>query len=296
MKPGQIAQFAHLSPFETVKEFNESMKQARYLHGHHFTKGEHAALFTLAQFSVKHIGVCHARIDKLVQASQTKKQARSTFERMLRKAKKYNILSVHHTIREKGGYSHNVYIFHRFDGAILTDRKKLSTPTPAITPTTNQPSETRSFKSLNSSKTIKDHLIQEIRIESLESLDFTFVPSYVPEPFVTAVKPFLNKAKEICSLWDRARIAHRNNQLKQPIDVQVYTVIQAFKESIYQLKSNQIKTSFTPYFYGTVNKLFYIEKRKENPVIEHWNWLDENHARIKSESFLTWLSGAQTGS
>ncbi|WP_227937162.1 hypothetical protein [Alkalihalobacillus deserti] len=295
MKPGHVSKFAHLSPFETVKEFNESMKQAQYLHGHHFTKGERTALFTLAQFSVKHIGVCNARIDKLVQASQTKKQAisRSTFERMLRKAKKYNILSVHHTIREKGGYSHNVYIFHRFDGAILTDRKKLPTPTPTITPTTNQPSETSSIKSI---KSLKNHLIQKIRIESVESLDYTFVPSNVPEPFVTAVKPFFNKAKEICSLWDRARLAHYSNRLSQPIDVHVYTVIQAFKQSIYQLKSNQIKTSFIPYFYGTVNKMFTTEKRKETPVVEHWNWLDTNEARIKSESFPAWLSGAQSGS
>ena len=35
---------------------------------------------------------------------------------MLRKARKFGILSIHHTIREKGDLSHNVYVFHRLDG------------------------------------------------------------------------------------------------------------------------------------------------------------------------------------
>ncbi|MDE5413979.1 hypothetical protein [Alkalihalobacterium chitinilyticum] len=53
MKPGHIDQFAHLSPFSSVKDFNESMKKARKRYEHHFTKGERIALLTLIQFSVK---------------------------------------------------------------------------------------------------------------------------------------------------------------------------------------------------------------------------------------------------
>jgi len=294
MKPGHVSQFSHLSLFQTVGEFNESMKQATYLHGHHFTKGERAALLVLVQFSVKYIGVCNARIDKLVKISQTKKQSisRSTFERMLRKAKKYNILSVHHTIREKGGYSHNVYVFHRFDGAILTDRNKLQTSAPASSPPTNQPTETRSIKSI---KPLNKDLKQEIRKETLDSLDFSFVPSSIPKPFVAAVKPFFKSAKEISSLWDRARMAHRSNQLSQPIEVHVLTVIEAFKQSIFQLKSNQIKTSFIPYFYGTLNKLFSTEKRKETPVTWHWNWLDQHETKMEKNAspFPSWLTELQ---
>ena len=94
MKSGHIKSFTHLSQFTSVQEFNESTKQALNLYGDHFTKKERIALFTLIQYSVKHFGICNARIDVLVAASNSDKTSlsRATFERMLRKAKSLHIL------------------------------------------------------------------------------------------------------------------------------------------------------------------------------------------------------------
>ncbi|WP_227937635.1 hypothetical protein [Alkalihalobacillus deserti] len=133
MKSGRIEQFTHLSEFKSVKEFNESMAAALDIHGHHFTKGERIAFIQLTRFCVKVIGVCNARICKLVQACQHTKGgiSRSTFERMLRKARFLGILSNYRTKRAKGGYSHSVYVFHRFDTSKpsqLNERETLENP------------------------------------------------------------------------------------------------------------------------------------------------------------------------
>src|SRR5699024_1369650 len=91
---------------------------------------------------------------------------------------------------------------------------------------------------------------KNLRQHAYESLDHTFVPSFVPQPFIIAVKPFFAQAKEICTLWERATIAYRTMNFEEPIDTYLPTIIQAFKETVYRSKKNKIKTSFIQYYYG----------------------------------------------
>ncbi|WP_078429805.1 hypothetical protein [Alkalihalobacterium alkalinitrilicum] len=279
MKSGHIDQFAHLSKFRSVKQFNETMKKVRKQYEDRFTKGERVALLTLIQYSVKIPGICNARICKLVQAAQTNNGviSRSTFERMLRKAKKLGIISIHHTTRQNGGYSHNVYVFHHFDGAHdqqLTDRQGAKRPDTPSNPTLEKAPKAPLFKT-------KEHKDKDLRQSSklnseitLEALNHTFVPSYVPEPFVKTVKPFFNRAKDICSLWDRITMAYRSMKFAQPIETLLPPIIQAFKETIYKYKQNFIKTSFIQYFYGTVVGKLAVEKRKRTAEEKSWGqWL-----------------------
>ncbi|OLO42382.1 hypothetical protein BTR23_03955 [Alkalihalophilus pseudofirmus] len=281
MKSGCIDHFAHLSEFNSVKQFNETIKKVREQHEHHFTKGEKIALLTLIQYSVKIPGICNARICKLVQAAQANNGeiSRSTFERMLRKAKSLGILSIHHTTRQKGGYSHNVYVFHSFDGAQgqqLTDRPTAKTPVKSSHPALEKAPKASLLKT-------KEHKDKDLRQSSkldseitLEQLDHTFVPSYVPTPFVKTVKPFFNRAKDICSLWDRTTMAYRSMKFAQPIETLLPTIIQAFKETIYKYKQNYIKTSFIQYFYGTVAGKLAVEKRKMTAEETSWgHWLKQ---------------------
>ncbi|MFC0469171.1 hypothetical protein ACFFHM_00950 [Halalkalibacter kiskunsagensis] len=261
MKSGHINQYTHLSEFQTVKDFNKSNKHVLELFGHHFTKGERIALLKLIQFSVKIPGVCNARIGKLVQSAQVDQGgiSRSTFERMLRKAKSLGIIRIHQTIREKGGYSHNVYVFHRFDGANpkqLTDRpikKKLDTPSPQ---NDKKATEASLYKT---TKNIKD---KELRTTSLETLDVSFVPPTIPNPFVKAVKPFFYCAIEITEIWNRAVMVYRSLRFSDTIESLLPTIIQAFKESVFRFKQRRIKTTFIQYFYGTVSAMLKKEKRK----------------------------------
>jgi hypothetical protein len=271
MKSGHINQFAHLSQFTSVQQFNETIKYIVEKYASHFTKSEHLAFLQLTRFSVKIIGVCNARICKLVEATQDKKGgiSRSTFERMLRKAKQLGILSIHHTTREKGGFSHNVYIFHRFDGAQpeqLTERQEPTKPASSTVQTKETTTETIYFETKTK--------IKDLRPIPLEELDYTYVPSYVPETFVKAVKPFFDRAKDICQLWDRALIAYRSQKFSDSIERFYPTIIQSFKESVYQWKRNKIKSSFIPYYYGTVVGMLAVENRRiQAKSKEYTHWL-----------------------
>jgi hypothetical protein len=260
MKSGHIQQYTHLSEFKTVKEFNETVKAIFLTYREKFTKGEQIALEQLTRFCVKHIGVCNARISKLVEATHKEHQgiSRSTFERMIRKAKQLGFLSVYQTMRKKGGLSHNVYVFHRFDGAQeekLTDRTERQNPVPA----TNQRENTATKTTLVENKPKK---IQDLRSIPIEELDYTFVPSHVPTTFTKTVKPFFSQAKQICNLWDRALIAYRSMRFDEPIEWLLPIITKAFKETVYRFKQKKIKTDFNAYFYGTLSGLLVVEKRK----------------------------------
>ena len=275
MKSGRIEQFAHLSQFSSVEEFNETIAIVMDMFGKKFTKGERIAFKVLTQFAVKEVGVCNARIAKLVQACQSVDGgiSRSTFERMLRKAKNFGILSIYHTIREKGGFSHNVYVFHRFDG---TSTEKLTEHELVENPVETKVEVAKSPEEANLNKTIfinKNHRLNTRDIQ-LNDLDETFVPSFIPKEFIRTVKPFFNRAVEICGLWQRASIAFREAKFSPAHLIEDYlpTIIQAFKETVFRYKQRKIKTSFRQYYYGVLRGMFTVEKRKMVAREMHWGW------------------------
>ncbi|WP_216829780.1 hypothetical protein [Alkalihalobacterium elongatum] len=288
MKSGRIEQYKKYSKFTNLEEFNVSNKKALEIHGHHFTKGEKIAFDVLTHFSVKVLGVCNARICKLVQACQNTKGgiSRSTFERMLRKAKALGIISTIHTIRETGGYAHNVYIFNRFDTTTnekLTSRNNSRNPNLPIADKGKKQQETL----LAETKTLKDKdLRQEKTVNKInpinkmmdtDELDHTYVPDFVPTPFIKAVHPFFKGAKEICGLWNRAQIAYRSACFPETtcINSLLPTIVQAFKHTVFRYKQNRIKSSFIPYFYGTMSNMLTIEKRKMVAKATRWGqWLE----------------------
>ncbi|WNF37377.1 hypothetical protein RJD24_02635 [Bacillaceae bacterium IKA-2] len=259
MKSGHINQYSHLSEFTSIPQFNETVKQQLKKHSCQLTKGELLAFTMLTRFSVKKVGICNARICKLVAAAQSEKGgiSRSTFERMLRKANQLGILTIHHTTRKKGGYSHNVYVFHRFDGTQtqkLTERPQPKNPAIASVQNPKTSDEAISFKTK-----IKD---QELRPITIETLDYTFVPSYVPSEFTRIVKSFFSRAKDICQFWDRALMVYRSLKFEEPIEYFLPIIIKAFKETVYHYKRKMIKTSFIAYYYGTLAGMLTVERRK----------------------------------
>ncbi|MFC0560854.1 hypothetical protein [Halalkalibacter alkalisediminis] len=275
MQSGHINQFAHLSQFNSVKDFNQSIRAALQVHGHHFTEGQRIALLTLIQYSVKVHGVCNAKICQLVRATHKDQEgvSRTTFERMLRKGKSLGLFSVHGTTRaKKGGDSHNVYVFNRFDVASppqLTERPLTQKPSNPSVQAEKKGPEAKEHKA------IKNNKDQELRPITSESLDYTFVPSYVPTEFVKAVKPFFKTTKEICALWDRAIMAHRSGNYRTPIETFLPTIIQAFRATVYRYKQNRIKTSFIQYFYGTVATKLRFENYTIVAQEQQWgSWMD----------------------
>ncbi|MCT8139119.1 hypothetical protein H1D32_16265 [Anaerobacillus sp. CMMVII] len=103
--------------------------------------------------------------------------------------------------------------------------KEREEPTNSTAPTVQSqeiPTEANSFET--NTKRIKD-----LRPITLEDLDYTYVPSYVPESFVKVVKPFFDRAKDICQLWIRALFAYRSQRLSDPIERFLPSIIKVLK-------------------------------------------------------------------
>ena len=120
LQSGNIIKFKHLSNFKTKGEFDQHIYNFLQDHAKNFTKGELEAFKVLVQYSIKYKGVANARIAIFTKTSHENNNgygfSRSTFERMLKKAVKLGILTIHSTNKvTKGGKGHNVYVFNRYD-------------------------------------------------------------------------------------------------------------------------------------------------------------------------------------
>jgi hypothetical protein len=118
LKAGNIENFKHLSVFTSLKDFNNNIEMFLAEHKADFTKSELVAFKRLVRFAARVKGVCNAKIQTILKAINDAAGgygiSRSTFERMIRKAKKLGILIVHNTERSGGGKGHNVFVFQRF--------------------------------------------------------------------------------------------------------------------------------------------------------------------------------------
>ncbi|ANC76293.1 hypothetical protein ABE65_005510 [Fictibacillus phosphorivorans] len=285
MRAGNIRQFASLSQFENVKEFNE---HKRYFLEHHaglFTKSEFLAFELLSRYSVVVPGVANAKIDTLVERSVETggSISRASFLRMMRKAKNAGIIVVHKTYRTSGGFAHNVFVFQRFDPAIETkviQRKGRETPCESKDEHTK-----KTHESINLFINLKDKDLK-IRKEnvmtdnlpylSLGDLDESFTPDSVPKDFIRTVRPFFNTAIEIYTFWEKAKLAYNKFNFDRPLEFMVSVVVDAFKTTVFHYKNRKIKATFMQYFYGTLKGMFIVERRREHMAkVQRYNWIDE---------------------
>jgi hypothetical protein len=251
---GRIENFKEYSKFSSIKEFNNTIEMFLAEHKKDFTKGELVAFKRLVRFAAKYAGVANAKIGTLLKTINEKLKgfgiSRSTFERMLRKAKDLGILTIENTAKSKGGKGHNVYIFNTID--VLKKRKltyceKQEKPCGSKEESTNLERET--------SNLLETSNIKRLNTRKDVALDATFTASYVPKEFVQAVKPFFDYAAVIEDFWksvflDTKAISHLVEQ-----ETITYTAIHAFKQSIRGYKRGKVKTNLVRYFTGTFKKL-----------------------------------------
>ncbi|WP_336866943.1 hypothetical protein [Peribacillus frigoritolerans] len=251
---GRIENFKDYSKFSSIKEFNNTIEMFLAEHKKDFTKGELVAFKRLVRFSAKYVGVANAKIGTLVKAINEKLNgfgvSRSTFERMLRKAKDLGILSVENTAKSKGGKGHNVYIFNTID--VLKEKKLTYCENPG------KPCDSKSedtYFEEETSNLLKTSKKKNLNIRKDVDLDSSFTASYVPKEFIQAVKPFFDHAAVIEDFWksvflDTKAISHIVEQ-----DTITYTAINAFKQAIRGYKRGKVKTNLVCYFTGTFKKL-----------------------------------------
>ncbi|MCY8938086.1 hypothetical protein [Peribacillus frigoritolerans] len=251
---GKIEKYAEYSQFDSLKSFNNTIEMFLADHKKDFTKGELVAFKRLVRFSAKYVGVANAKIGTLLKAINEKLNgfgiSRSTFERMLRKAKDLGILSIQNTVKSKGGKGHNVYVFNTFDA--LQEKKMTycdnhETPTGPKDEEANFEGETINLFKTNNIKTLKTR--------KQVPLDSTYTASYVPKEFVQAVRPFFDHAHVIEDFWKSVYLDTKNiSDIVEP-DTITYTAIDAFKQAVRGYKLGKVKTNLVRYFTGTFKKL-----------------------------------------
>ncbi|MBT2278859.1 hypothetical protein J7E51_12890 [Priestia megaterium] len=244
MKSGNIEQFKHLSKFKDVKEFNNHIEQWMVDFKNGFTKGELIGLKRLIRYSCKYAGISNAKIQTIVSATHNNEIgiSRSTFERMLRKAKQFGILTVHNTFCGSN-QRHNVYVFNRYQS--IKQAEALINEVPDTIDVPNQ--ETKQVKANNILiDTYKDNVIPDVPIRFQELVKSYYSP------------------KQVLELWKCVKHStqHYNDFNDQYVDYdptldKVELAISSFKQMIVNIKLGYtIKKSIFSYYYGIIqNKL-----------------------------------------
>jgi hypothetical protein len=250
MQQGNVLTFSHLSQFKNVKDFNNNMEQWMLDLKSKFTKSELIALKRLVRFSAKVAGVCNAKIATIVSATHSNDAvgiSRSTFKRMIIKAKELGLLLVHESVRKNGSKSSNVYVFNRFCGQ----------SEPSTSEKLNQP------KTNNLSKTsIQDNILRKTHAnkKNSEKFDASFVKESVPLKFTNFVKYFFNDAEVIENFWRLTLIsAWKNNVTNNLVETAIYSI----KILVRRFKLNKVK-NINGFYFGILQRkfkaLFLIEK------------------------------------
>ncbi|WP_394175611.1 hypothetical protein [Guptibacillus hwajinpoensis] len=246
MIQGNIERFAHLSNFKSLKDFNNNIEMFLADQKSVFTKSEYIGFMKLTKYCAKVVGVSNAKIGTILKSINDTLNgngiSRSTFKRMIIKAKSLGILSIVETTRKNGSQSSNVFIFNRYEPP---KREKLDSPYTTCPFNTNK-SENKERK------------------ESLEDLNYTFTPSHVPEIFINAVRPFYNRAVDITHFYNKALMAYKMVNLDKPIDHYMADIVQSFKDTVFRYKQRKIKGDFIGYYFGVLKNTLKVERRRES--------------------------------
>lgn len=244
LKSGNIEGFEKFSQFSSLKELNTHIEMWLAVHKHDFSKGELIGLKRLVRFSAKIPGVCNAKIGTILKAIHEEYHdhgiSRSTFKRMILKAKELGLITVHETERKNGAQSSNLYTFNRFPSNELPKEE-----------TVNHPKETNNLLKTENQK-IKE------RKEEPSELDHTYVSDRVPQPFVQLVKCFFPEAKTIEEYWKTVQITAYRNLWENDPELILDVAIQSFKQLIRKLKFNRSIHNPFAYFYGILDHKFLI--------------------------------------
>ncbi|WP_223592425.1 hypothetical protein [Neobacillus bataviensis] len=220
IKSGNTEGFQQFSQFSSLQEFNDHIEMWLLEHKHEFTKGEIIGLKRLVRFAAKIPGVCYAKIGTILKSIHEQYQengiSRSTFKRMILKAKELGIITVFETERKNGSQSSNLYQFNRFPTIEPPKVEKMNHP----------------IKTSNLLKTEKDQKINK-RNETSEQLDHNFVGNRVPQPFVQLVKCFFSEAKTIEEYWHMVQIAAFRFECQNDTDNILDISLQAFRQLIF---------------------------------------------------------------
>lgn len=272
LKAGNIENFKHLSVFKSLKDFNNNIEMFLAEHKADFTKSELVAFKRLVRFAAKVKGVCNAKIQTILKAINDAAGgygiSRSTFERMIRKAKKLGILIVHNTERRDGGKGHNVFVFQRFTVDVSKSEK--------LTHCENveKPTETNVYEVQTQTETIN---LSETNIqENKNNINHLNVSQPKREPYLKGLPKRLQHfqaffGKHAKSMYWRVWLAAKKLGVDVIADDLQQIAHEIFEQLKLALKEGRRFTAEELHKYVYVSAREQIKERLENGEIEDLN-------------------------
>ncbi|ARI77867.1 helix-turn-helix domain-containing protein [Halobacillus mangrovi] len=112
---------------------------------------------------------------------------------------------------------------------------------------------------------------------NIDCIDHSYLPSFIPIPFINGTKPFLNP-EEVLRAWRTVENAFRTTALKWPVEEYIQTILATFKRAVFARKHEMVKKDLFSYFYGGLVQGFKELVRKEvseDRQTLYYNWLEE---------------------
>lgn len=256
MKSGDIQQYKQLSQFSNLKDFNNQFEQWMVDLKVKFSKGELLALKRLVRFSTSITGVCYAKIQTIVAATHEHDGmgiSRSTFERMLRKARNLGLIEVLNTFKgvRKG---HNVYVFKPYecvtndsqssDEVLKEEKIDVSNKTINLFKSSNIKD-----KDLRTDKPVRIKL-QNVTLKAKSNVVTLKVSDWVNKSFSEYAGNWFHD-KQVEELWRITYIHNKQYSLSASDLVEVS--IQAIQTIVKKMEGKRIKNPFG-YYNGVIRK------------------------------------------
>jgi hypothetical protein len=278
IKSGRVEQFGEFSQFGSLQEFNHHMEMWLVDGKKNFTKAELIGLKRLVRFAAKIPGVCNAKIGTVLMAIYEELGengiSRSSFKRMIQKAIKLGLVTVHETERKNGSQSSNLYVFNRYPQPEPPKEEKLDHHNK-----TNNLLETKKENNINKRKETATSEKSITNFSKMEKQNQIHQPQKATRqqsknnPIPTAFHQMANyfyDIKTINEFWRMTKIAAYKHNCDNDDDKVLEIAIHSFKELISKLKSNTTIRKPVAYFYSILSKKFndlYIEDLFDNQYI-----------------------------
>lgn len=240
--------------FKSIAEMDNSIDL--YLKKYTLKDSERVILLALSRYSCKFVGVSYLKNATL---SEVTGLSVRTVQRAYKRLSLLGIVVRHEQFKPvKGGHSAFITTIIPYEShTVLSSSEEDDKPTRGNDEESPHENETITHKANPNNKYIRKRDTVELDTTYLES-------SHIPTEFINAVKPFINSAKEVYSLWGKVLLAHKKHA---PSLLELTEVaVSSFKQSVFAEKMNRIKKDFRGYFYGTLTRMFAVEQRRLNRV------------------------------
>ncbi|MCP3026539.1 helix-turn-helix domain-containing protein [Halobacillus sp. A5] len=268
----EIEQIRSLQTFSSVKEMDEHVRSFLFKMKAALSEGTLKVLKFIWRHSVKYRGVSFAKIETIEKHTNI---SRRTVIRSINRLEKEKLLERVETTKANGKRGANILvILHQEDLFLPDDVTPAVTPHDTVAPS-SKPSSEQPSKAENNSEAVNKQ--SESSSSKSVLLDYTYLPSFIPKPFVITTQPFLNPS-EILTAWRTVESAYKQWNMRDPLEWYIEPVTEVFKQAVFAQKHGMIQTTFMGYYFGGLKNRFMQMVRREtleNPKTIHYDWLNE---------------------